>query len=63
MTQKELSYVEDAIGHEENIIKIMREEISNLDDDGVLKFLEQEINIHSSLKEKLINLLKEKANE
>ena len=63
MTQKELSYVEDAIGHEENIIKIMREEISDLDDDGVLKFLEQEINIHSSLKEKLINLLKEKANE
>ena len=63
MTQKELSYVEDAIGHEENIIKIMREEISDLDDDGVLKFLEQEINIHSSLKEKLVNLLKEKANE
>jgi len=63
MTQKELSYVEDAIGHEENIIKIMREEINNLDDEEVLNFLEKEINIHSSLKEKLMNLLKEKANE
>ena len=63
MTQKELSYVEDAIGHEENIIKIMREEINNLDDEEVLNFLEKEINIHSSIKEKLMNLLKEKANE
>ena len=63
MTQKELSYVEDAIGHEENIIKIMREEINNLDDEEVLNFLEKEINIHSSLKEKLMNLLKEKSNE
>lgn len=63
MTQKELLYVEDAIGHEENIIKIMREEINNLDDQEVVQFLEKEINIHSSLKEKLMNLLKEKSNE
>ena len=63
MTQKELSYVEDAIGHEENIIKIMKEEINDLEDDEVVNFIEKEINIHSSLKEKLMNLLKEKANE
>lgn len=63
MTQKELLYVEDAIGHEENIIKIMREEINNLDDQEVVQFLEKEIHIHSSLKEKLMNLLKEKSNE
>ena len=63
MTQKELSYVEDAIGHEENIIKIMNEEMNNLEDNEILEFLEKEINIHSSLKEKLLNLLKEKANE
>lgn len=63
MTQKELSYVEDAIGHEDNIIKIMKEEISSLEDDETNSFIEKEINIHSSLKEKLINLLKEKINE
>ena len=63
MTQKELLYVEDAIGHEENIIKIIKEEINNLDDEEVLNFLEKEINIHSSIKEKLLNLLKEKSNE
>ena len=63
MTQKELSYVEDAIGHVENIIKIMKEEINDLEDDEVVNFIEKEVNIHSSLKEKLMNLLKEKANE
>ena len=63
MTQKELSYVEDAIGHEESIIKIMNNEVNNLDDEKLISFLEKEINIHTSLKEKLMDLLKEKANE
>ena len=63
MTQKELSYVEDAIGHEENIIKIISEEMNDLDDEEVINFLEKEINTHTSLKENLLNLLKEKENE
>ena len=56
MTQKELSYVEDAIEHENNIIKIMNHEINHIEDDRVISFIEEEINIHSSLKEKLLNL-------
>ena len=39
MTQKELAYVEDAIGHEENIIKICNESIKNLEDDTLKEFL------------------------
>ena len=33
MTQKELLYVEDAVGHETNIIKILQETIKNLQDE------------------------------
>jgi len=62
MTQKELSYIEDAIGHEENIIKIITE-LNSIDDSELISFLENEIKIHTSLKEKLMNLLKEKSNE
>ena len=63
MTQKELSYVEDAIGHEENIIKILEDTISRLEDEDLSNFLGQQVERHTSLKEKLMNLLEEKSNE
>ncbi len=63
MTQKELLYVEDAIGHEESILKICDNMLSNLDDERLITFINDEKNVHQDLKEKLINLLKEKANE
>ena len=63
MTQKELSYVEDAIEHESNIIKIISEGIKNLEDENLVTFMQVELNTHTSMKEKLINLLEEKANE
>ena len=63
MTQKELSYVEDAIGHEGNIIKIINEGIKNLEDENLVTFMEVELNTHTSMKEKLMNLLEEKSNE
>ena len=62
MTQKELLYVEDAIGHEQSIIKICNESINTLDDDNLISFLKNEIKLHTSIKEKLINILKEKSN-
>lgn len=62
MTQKELSYVEDAIGHENSIIKICQESVKMLDNDELISFLEEEITKHTSTKEKLTNLLEEKAN-
>ena len=63
MTQKELSYVEDAIGHENNIIKIVEESVKNLQDEKLLTYMNEEISIHTTLKEKLMNLLEEKTNE
>ena len=63
MTQKELSYVEDAIGHETNIIKIINEGINNLEDEELVTFMNGELNTHQEMKEKLMNLLEEKTNE
>ena len=63
MTQKELSYLEDAIGHEDNIIKICNESINLLQDESLKSFLEEEKDGHISMKEKLMNFLEEKANE
>ena len=63
MTQKELAYAEDAIGHEENIIKICNESIKCLKDEVLKEFLQNEVNIHTSMKEKLLNLLEVKVNE
>ena len=63
MTQKELSYVEDAIGHEKNIIKICNDTINNLEDENLKKFLENELQKHTEMQEKLMNMLEVKANE
>lgn len=63
MTQKELLYVEDAIGHEANIISICEESIKNLQNEELISFLESEVEIHKQTKEKLLSLLEEKVNE
>ena len=63
MTQKELSYLEDAIGHETNIITIVENITKNLQDEDLVSFMEEEIKTHTSIKEKLISLLEEKSNE
>lgn len=62
MTQKELLYVEDAVGHETNIIKILQETIKNIQDEKLISFLENKLETHVSMKQKLINKLEEKAN-
>ena len=63
MTQKELLYLEDVIGHEQNIIKICEETIKNLQDQNLITFMESELNNHKNLKDSLINLLEVKSNE
>lgn len=63
MTQKELSYVEDAIGHEENIIKIINELLNNLEKEELISFIKNEIDKHTTIKENLMNLLEDKNNE
>ena len=63
MTQKELSYLEDAIGHEDNIIKICKQMTSSMEDEELISFIEDEIETHLTMKEKLINILEDNSNE
>ena len=63
MTQKELLYFEDAIQHEENIISICQNTKDSLQNEELATFIESEIQVHTELKEKLLNLLEGKVNE
>ena len=63
MTEKELLYIEDAIGHEANIISIIKDSIKNMKNEDLISFLESEIEIHTKTKESLITKLEEKSNE
>lgn len=63
MTQKELAYVEDAIGHEKNIISIIEETLKNLENENLIVFLSKELETHKANKEKLLNMLEVKSNE
>ena len=63
MTQKELSYVEDAIAHESTIISVLEETSKNLEDEELVSFIEENIENHTSMKEELMSLLEEKVNE
>ena len=63
MTQKELSYVEDAIGHEKNIIAIGKNSIELLEDEELKTFMENELEIHNNTLDNLMNKLEAKANE
>ena len=62
MTQKELAYIEDAVGHESNIIKILDETIKNIEDERLKNFLQTELSEHTKTKENLISKLEGIAN-
>jgi len=62
MTQKELAYVEDAVGHESNIIKILEQTIKNIEDERLKNFLQTELSEHTKTKENLISKLEGIAN-
>ncbi len=62
MTQKELLYFEDAIGHERNIIKIIESMINSLTDEKLISFMKNELNNHTNLKNNLMNTLGDEAN-
>lgn len=63
MTQKELLYVEDAIGHETSLISILEDTIDNLSSKDLVNFLKSELKKHESTKEKLMSKLEELSNE
>ena len=63
MTQKELLYVEDAVEHEKVIVDIINESINGTIEDDIVSFLNNEIEKHNSIKQRLMNLLEDKSNE
>ena len=63
MTQKELLYVEDAVGHEKNIISILNETLNQLEDKNLCTFITKQINKREKILGKLMSVLEEKSNE
>ena len=63
MTQKELLYVEDAIGHEQNIIKIINESLPVLEDENLVSFMEKEEKKHGDTLKELLSMMEDKSNE
>ena len=63
MTQKELSYLEDAINHEISIIAICQDMTKRLSSQDLISFIEEEITKHQDNKTKLMNLMEDKSND
>ena len=63
MTQKELLYVEDAIGHECTMIKIITNAIEELEEDSLATYMEKELKNHEKIKQELEKTLEEISNE
>ena len=55
MTQKELNYIEDVINHERLIIAAL--ENNQIDDEKYVKKLQDQIETHQTMVNKLMNLL------
>ena len=62
MTQKELSYVEDAIKHECNIVSLLETNLDCLGEENLISFFESEIKSHNKTKESLLKLLEKHCN-
>lgn len=63
MTQKELLYMEDAIEHETNLIDILNYTIDTLEDEDLVTFMKGQLKKHNSMKEKLMKVMEDAANE
>lgn len=63
MTEKELLYVEDAIGHEDSVIAYLNDAIEGLEDESLVSFVKEETKKHENLRKKLMQTLKECAND
>lgn len=63
MTQKELTYVEDAVKHENNLASIVQESMELLENEKLVSFMQKQLEDHKSLHKKLMSLLEEKVNE
>lgn len=62
MTQKELLYMEDAIGHEQNLETIFTNFSEVLEDNNLASFLEKLAKKHQDLADKLLKVMEDTAN-
>ena len=62
MTQKELLYLEDAIGHEKSIISIIDQSVKMLEDTNLKSFLKTERSTHQTTLKDLMSTLKSNSN-
>ena len=63
MSQKELLYVEDAVGHERIIQASIEEIVNQLDDENLVDYMKEELKTHQKMEEELMNLLEDVKNE
>ncbi len=63
MTQKELLYLEDAVGHENNIISVLTETLNLLEDEEQVDYIQTELETHQDMKKDLLKVLEDNANE
>lgn len=63
MTQKELLYMEDAIAHETNLIKIYTYSIELIQNKNLKSFMKNQLKKHEALKQKLMKVLEESVND
>jgi len=63
MTQKELLYMEDAIGHETNLINIISSTIDLLEDKNLISFMKKQLKKHQNLKQNLMQVMEDITNE
>ena len=63
MSQKELLYVEDAVGHERIIQASIEEIVNQLDDENLVDYMKEELKTHQEMEEELMNLLEDVKNE
>lgn len=59
MTDKELMYVEDAIGHEKSIIDILNNSINYLEEETLSSFMQKECEKHEAILKKLMKKMEE----
>ncbi len=63
MTQKELLYMEDAIGHEQNLETIFNNFSNELEDKSLASFIQKLTKKHHNLSDKLLKVMEDLANE
>lgn len=63
MTQKELLYYEDAVSHEDILLKVCQEAVSKLENEQLIEIMQAEITRHTNLKNILMNTMEGLINE